>query len=126
VKFAHPVTTAFDGTYRGSGPLVIKVRGGIVEVASRSLFLSSTRGSGNMTRQFGLPDGIPAIVGRNGTVKVHGDTGSDEVRFEATFKRNGSAKGYLSLWYTQLRLSSDGKLVADPYLGASNWTAKRA
>ena len=93
VKFAAPVTTAFDGTYRGSGPLVIKIRGGIVEVASQSLFLSSTRGSGNMTRQFSLPDGIPAIVGRNGTVKVHGDNGPDEVRFEATFKRNGTRQG---------------------------------
>lgn len=125
VRFARPVTTAFDGTYRGSGPLVIKVRGGVVEVASRSLFLSSTRGSGTMTRQFSLPDGIPAIVGRNGAVKVHGDSASDEVRFEATFKRNGSAKGYLSLWYTQLGLSSEGKLFANPFLGASNWTAKR-
>jgi hypothetical protein len=125
VKFASPVTTAFDGTYRGSGPLVIKVRGGVVEVASKSLFLSSTRGSGNMTRLFSLPDGVPAIVGRNGTVKVHGDSGSDEVRFEATFKRNGNAKGYLSLWYTQLGLSSDGKLIPNPFLGASNWTAKR-
>jgi hypothetical protein len=102
-----------------------KVRGGIVEVASRSLFVSSTRGSGNMTRQFSLPDGIPAIVGRNGTVKVHGDSASDEVRFEATFKRNGTVKGYLSLWYTQLGLSGEGKLRADQYLGASNWTAKR-
>jgi hypothetical protein len=125
VKFAAPVTTAFDGTYRGSGPLVIKIRGGIVEVVSRSMFLSSTRGSGNMTRQFSLPDGVPAIVGRNGTVKVHGDFGSDEVRFEATFKRSGTARGYMSQWYYQLGLSSDGKLVSDPYLGASNWTAKR-
>jgi hypothetical protein len=125
VKFAHPVTTAYDGTWRGSGPLVIKIRNGVVETASRSLFISSTRGSGNMTRLFGLPTGVPAIVGRNGTVKVHGNSGSDEVRFEATFKRNGSAKGYLSLWYTQLGLSSEGKLRADPYLGASNWTAKR-
>jgi hypothetical protein len=125
VKFASPVTTAFDGTYRGSGPLVIKVRGGVVEVASKSLFLSSTRGSGNMTRLFSLPDGVPAIVGRNGTVKVHGDSGSDEVRFEATFKRNGTAKGYLSLWYYQLGLNSDGKLTSNPFLGASNWTAKR-
>jgi hypothetical protein len=99
VAFAHPVTTAFDGTYRGSGPLVIKVRGGIVTVASKSLFLASTRGTGNMTRLFSLPVGIPAIVGRNGTVKVHGDSGSDEVRFNATFRRNGTAKGYLSLWY---------------------------
>jgi hypothetical protein len=125
VKFASPVTTAFDGTYRGSGPLVIKVRGGVVEVASKSLFLSSTRGAGNMTRVFSLPDGVPAIVGRNGTVKVHGDSGSDEVRFEATFKRNGTAKGYLSLWYYQLGLNSDGKLTSNPFLGASNWTAKR-
>jgi hypothetical protein len=125
VRFAHPVTTAFDGTWRGSGPLVIKIRGGVVETASKSLFLSSTRGSGNMTRLFALPEGIPAIVSRNGTVKVHGDFASDEVRFEATFKRNGSAKGYLSLWYTQLGLSGEGKLVTDPYLGASNWTAKR-
>jgi hypothetical protein len=125
VTFAHPVTTAFDGTYRGAGPLVIKVRSGVVEVASRSLFISSTRGSGSMTRQFSLPDGIPAIVGRNGTVKVHGDSASDEVRFEATFRRNGTVKGYLSLWYTQLGLSGEGKLRADQYLGASNWTAKR-
>ena len=125
VKFAHPVTTAFDGTYRGSGPLVIKVRGGIVETASKSLLISSTRGSGSMTRLFSLPDGIPAIVGRDGTVKVHGDSGSNEVRFDATFKRNGSAKGYLSLWYYQLGVSSEGKLTSDPYLGASNWTAKQ-
>jgi hypothetical protein len=41
------------------------------------------------------------------------------------FKRNGAAKGYLLLWYTKLGLSSEGKLYADPYLGASNWTAKR-
>ena len=87
--------------------------------------MSSPRGSGNMTRLFSLPDGIPAIVGRNGTVKVHGDSAADEVRFEATFKRNGSALGSLSLWYTQLGLSADGKLRADQYLGASNWTAKR-
>jgi hypothetical protein len=125
VKFAHPVTTAYDGTWRGSGPLVIKIRNGVVETASRSLFISSTRGSGHMTRQYALPSGIPAIVGRDGTVKVHGNIGSDEVRFEATFKLNGAAKGYLSLWYTQLGLSSEGKLVTDPYLGASNWTAKR-
>jgi hypothetical protein len=89
------------------------------------VFRSSTRGSGNMTRQFSLPDGIPAIVGRNGTVKVHGDNGPDEVRFEATFRRNGTAKGYLSLWYYQLGVNSEGKLTSDPYLGASNWTAKR-
>jgi hypothetical protein len=125
VAFAHPVTTAFDGTYRGSGPLVIKVRGGIVTVASKSLFLASTRGTGNMTRLFSLPVGIPAIVGRNGTVKVHGDSGSDEVRFNATFRRNGTAKGYLSLWYYQLGVNSEGKLTSDPFLGASNWTAKR-
>jgi hypothetical protein len=125
VKFAHPVTTAFDGTYRGSGPLVIKVRGGIVQVVSRSMFLSSTRGSGSMTRQFSLPTGVPAIVGKNGTVKVHGDFGSDEVRFEATFKRAGTVKGYMSQWYYQLGISSEGKLTSDPYLGASNWTAKR-
>jgi hypothetical protein len=78
-----------------------------------------------MTRLFSLPDGIPAIVGVNGTVKVHGDSTSDEVRFEATFRRNGSAKGYLSLWHTELSLTSEGKLVANPFLGASNWTAKR-
>jgi hypothetical protein len=78
-----------------------------------------------MTRQFSLPDGIAAIVGRNGTVKVHGDSGSNEVRFNATFRRNGTAKGYLSLWYYQLGVSSEGKLTSDPYLGASNWTAKR-
>jgi hypothetical protein len=78
-----------------------------------------------MTRLFSLPDGIPAIIGRNGTVKVHGDNGPDEVRFEAAFERNGNVKGYLSLWYTQLGLSSDGKLIANPFLGASNWTAKR-
>jgi hypothetical protein len=125
VKFAAPVTTAFDGTYRGSGPLVIKIHGGIVEVASKSLFLSSTKGTGSMTRQFSLPDGIPAIVGRNGSVKVHGDNGPDEVRFEATFRRNGSAKGYLSLWYYELGINSDGKLTSNPFLGASNWTAKR-
>ena len=125
VKFASPVTTAFDGTYRGGGPLVIKVRGGVVEAASKSLFLSSTRGSGNMTRLFSLPDGVPAIIGRNGTVKVHGDNGPDEVRFEATFKRNGNVKGYLSLWYYELGLNSDGKLTSNPFLGASNWTARR-
>jgi hypothetical protein len=68
------------------------------------------------------PRRLPA---RNGTIKVHGDSGSDEVRFEATFRRDGSAKGYLSLWYYQLGLSSEGKLVSDPFLGASNWTAKR-
>jgi hypothetical protein len=125
VQFASPVTTAFDGTYRGSGPLVIKVRGGVVEVASKSLFLSSTRGTGNMTRLFSLPDGVPAIIGRNGTVKVHGDNGPDEVRFEATFKRNGNVKGYLSLWYYELGLNADGRLISNPFLGASNWTAKR-
>ena len=47
------------------------------------------------------------------------------MRFEATFRRDGTAKGYLSLWYDKLGLSSDGKLTGDPYLGASNWTAKR-
>jgi hypothetical protein len=125
VKFVAPATTAFDGTWRGAGPLVIKIRGGVVETASRAVFLSSTRGSGNMTRTFALPTGVPAVIGRDGTVKVHGDFASDEVRFEATFRRNGTAKGYLSLWYTQLGINSDGKLVADPYLGASNWTAKR-
>jgi hypothetical protein len=78
-----------------------------------------------MTRQFSLPTGVPAIVGKNGTVKVHGDFGSDEVRFEATFKRAGTVKGYMSQWYYQLGISSEGKLTSDPYLGASNWTAKR-
>jgi hypothetical protein len=125
VKFAAPVTSAFDGTYRGSGPLVIKIRGGVVAVASKSLLLSSTRGTGSMTRLFSLPDGVPAIVGRNGTVKVHGDNGPDEVRFEATFRRNGTAKGYLSLWYYELGINGDGKLTSNPFLGASNWTAKR-
>jgi hypothetical protein len=31
----------------------------------------------------------------------------------------------MSQWYHQLGVSSEGKLTSDPYLGASNWTAKR-
>jgi hypothetical protein len=37
----------------------------------------------------------------------------------------GSVKGYLSLWYYELGLNSEGKLTSNPFLGASNWTAKR-
>jgi hypothetical protein len=47
------------------------------------------------------------------------------VRFNATFKRNGTAKGYLSLWYTQLGFGIDGRLESNPFLGASNWKARR-
>jgi hypothetical protein len=125
VKFAHPVTTAYDGTWRGAGPLVIKIRGGVVTVASKSLMLMSTRGSGSRTRVFSLPEGVPAIVGRNGSIKLHGDYISDEVRFNATFRRNGTAKGYLSMWHTEFGFSSGGGLQTNPFLGASNWTAKR-
>src|SRR4051794_33230821 len=41
VAFAKPVTSAYDGTYRGKGPIVFKVQGGVVTVASQSLFLAS-------------------------------------------------------------------------------------
>ena len=126
VKFAHPVTTAYDGTWRGAGPLVIKIRGGVVTVATKSLMLMSTRGSGSMTRVFSLPEGVPAIVGRNGSIKLHGDYISDEVRFNATFRRNPTAKGYLSMWHTEFGFGSGGGgLETNPFLGASNWTAKR-
>jgi hypothetical protein len=125
VRVVHGGSSAYDGTYRGSGPLVIVVRHGVVESATKSLLLFSTRDHSSLTRLFSLPEDGPVVVGRNGKVKVHGDWKADEATFKARFRRNGTVKGYLSLWHTELGLDSDGMLRADPYLAASNWTAAR-
>jgi hypothetical protein len=125
VSVVHGTTRAFDGTYRGAGPLVIVVRDGAVLSAAKSLLVSSTKGSRSLTRTFALPQDGPVLVGRNGRVEVKGDWKGDTATFRARFKRNGRASGYLSLWHTELAFGSGGSLGIEAFFGASNWIAKR-
>lgn len=115
----------YDGVYRGPGPVTLTVERGVVTQLSTSLFLMCTASNRSMTRAFYTP-GFPTFVKRDGSFAGKESASADSMRWNGKLSRNGTARGYLSLWHTELMLGEGGKLRADQCFQAKNWSAKRS
>ena len=117
--------SGYDGTYRGQGPVVIKVQRGVIRAITTPLNLFCTRSKRFQQRVFlGDGGGFPVLVGRDGRFQRKGRFASDIVTYNGRFTRGGRASGYLSMFHTELS-SVDGKLSAEQCLQAKNWKASR-
>ncbi len=92
---------------------------------STSLFLMCTASSRSMTRAFYTP-GFPTFVKRDGSFAGKESASADSMRWNGTLSRDGTARGYLSLWHTELTLGEGGKLKADQCFQAKNWSARKS
>jgi hypothetical protein len=69
--------------------------------------------------------GFPALIGKDGSFDHKASFSSDTFTYRGKLNRNGSASGYLSLWYSSFDLSPEGRIRALQCVQADNWTAKR-
>jgi hypothetical protein len=114
----------YDGTYRGLGPLVIKVDHGVVRTIGLSLLTMSTSGSGSRMVSFVMPEGMPALVKRDGSFSGKGTVSQNDYSWSGKLKRSGRSSGQISIWHTEFSLGS-GSVSSDVYFAKKSWTAKR-
>ena len=119
------LTNAYDGYYKGTGGLVIRVSGGYLTSISVGLNAYCQRDAKFMMRSLYTLDGYPLMIGRDGSFKASGSQSPDTVKYEGKLTRKGTGKGYLSLFHTKLDLGDGGRLNIDQCFAASNWTVKR-
>jgi hypothetical protein len=114
----------YDGTYRGPGPLVIKVDHGVVRTIAVSLLTMSTSGSGSRMVSFVMPEGMPVLVKRDGSFSGKGSYSQNDYRWSGKLKRSGRSSGQISIWHTEFSLGS-GSLSSEVFYAAKRWTATR-
>lgn len=123
--YARGRTTAYDGYYKGTGGLVIDVRDGFLRSINVGVNMFCSR-----TKQFKAGSlytlsGFPTVIGRDGSFKAKGTQSPNVIRYEGRLARNGTARGYLSLFETDLVFGDDGTMQVQQCLGASNWKARK-
>ena len=119
------LTNAYDGYYKGTGGLVIRVSGGYLTSISVGLNAYCQRDAKFMMRSLYTLDGYPLMIGRDGNFKASGSQSPDTVKYEGKLTKKGTGKGYLSLFHTKLDLGDGGRLQIDQCFAASNWTVKK-
>jgi hypothetical protein len=119
------LTNAYDGYYKGTGGLVIRVSGGYLTSISVGLNAYCQRDAKFMMRSLYTLDGYPLMIGRDGSFKASGSQSPDTVKYEGKLTKKGTGKGYLSLFHTKLDLGDGGRLQIDQCFAASNWTVKK-
>jgi len=124
--YSRGATTAYDGYYKGTGGLVIDVQGGFLRSINVGVNLFCSRTKEFKQESLYTLSGFPAMIGRDGSFKAKGTQSPNVVRYEGKLNRNGSAKGYLSLFKTDLVFGEGSSLQVQQCLGASNWKARRA
>jgi hypothetical protein len=117
---------AYDGTYRGPGPVVIKVERGVVVAISASMNTYCIGSHKFQQRAFMRVPGFPALVGRNGSFSAKGGISTDTVKYYGKLSKRGTSKGYMSLFHTELGLTSEGKLNPDTCYDAKHFKVKRS
>lgn len=118
-------TTTFDGTYKGTGGLVIDVQDGFLRSINVGVNMFCSRTKEFKPGSLYTLSGFPTVIGRDGSFKAKGTQSPNVIRYEGRLSRSGSAKGYLSLFETELMFGDEGKMQVQQCLGASNWKAKR-
>ena len=103
VKIVRGGATGYDGTYRGSGPLVIVVKRGVITAISEPMNTYCTANGKFVMRAMQTGLGFPALIGKDGSFDHKASLSSDTFTYRGKLTRNGSASGYLSLWYSSLR-----------------------
>jgi hypothetical protein len=125
VKVVRGGAKGYDGTYRGKGPLVIVVKRGVITAISEQLNTYCSANGKFVLRSMGTGLGFPALIGKDGSFDHKASFGPDSFTYRGKLNRNGTASGYLSLWYSHLDLSPEGRFRAVQCVQADNWTAKR-
>jgi hypothetical protein len=125
VKIIRGGAKGYDGTYRGKGPLVIVVKRGVITAISEPMNTYCSANGKFVMRSMEAGLGFPALIGRDGSFDHKSSYGADSFTYRGKLNRNGSASGYLSLWYSYLDISPEGRFRAVQCVQADNWTAKR-
>jgi uncharacterized protein YraI len=116
----------YDGTYRGSNGLTFVVKRGVITAISQSLNTYCSANGRFVTRTMQVGLGFPALIGKDGSFDHKASYSADSFTYRGKLERNGSAKGYNSLWYTTFDNDpSSGNIRAVSCVQASNWTASR-
>ncbi|HEX5910358.1 MAG TPA: hypothetical protein VFY44_07680 [Thermoleophilaceae bacterium] len=123
--YSRGKTTAYDGTYKGTGGLVIDVQGGFLRSINVGVNMFCSRTKEFKQGSLYTLSGFPAMIGRDGSFRAKGTQSPNVIRYEGKLSRSGSAKGYLSLFETDLVFGDGGTMQVQQCLGASNWKAKR-
>ena len=123
--YSRGKTTAYDGTYKGTGGLVIQVQGGLLRSINVGVNLFCSRTKEFKQESLYTLSGFPTVVGRDGSFKAKGTQSPSVIRYEGRLSRKGTAKGYLSLFQTDLVFGDGGTMQVQQCLGASNWKARR-
>jgi hypothetical protein len=125
VKIVRGGAKGYDGTYRGKGPLVIVVKRGVITAISEPMNTYCSANGKFVMRSMMTGLGFPALIAKDGSFDHKASFSSDTFTYRGKLNRDGSASGYLSLWYSFLDLSPEGRFRAVQCVQADNWTAKR-
>lgn len=125
VKIIRGGAKGYDGTYRGKGPLVIVVKRGVIVAISEPMNTYCTANGKFVLRSMQTGLGFPALVGKDGSFDHKASLGADSFTYRGKLNAHGTSSGYLSLWYSFLDLSPEGRFRAVQCVQADNWTATR-
>ena len=91
--YSRGKTTAYDGTYKGTGGLVIDVQGGFLRSISVGVNMFCSRTKEFKQGSLYTLSGFPAMIGRDGSFRAKGTQSPNVVRYEGTLTRKGTGKG---------------------------------